>query len=111
MSTEKEVVQQLALDLTKKLVENGQLLEAGWVSLRVFAVPPNAPQVQLDAMREAFFAGAHHLFNSVMAVMDSGKEPTADDLRRMAMIQSELDAFIEQFKVKHGMAHNEEPRQ
>jgi hypothetical protein len=111
MSTEYEVVREIATELTKKLIDSGQLIEAGWVGLRLVAVPQNAPQVQLDAMREAFFAGAHHLMASVMNAMEPGKEPSEEDMRRMAMIQSELDEFIRQFKLKHGMGGEQESKQ
>ena len=94
----------MAEAITKDLIDKGQIIEAGWVSLRMLAIPHDAPQVQLDAMREAFYAGAQHLYASVMICLDPGKEPTEDDLRRMAMIHSELDEFIRQYKVRHGMA-------
>jgi len=90
--------------LTRKATDNGRLIEAGWLSLRVMAVPPDAPQVQVDEMRNAFFAGAQHLFSSIMGVMDPESEPTDADLRRMDLIASELDAFITIYSLKHGLS-------
>lgn len=87
--------------LTKDLTDQGKLIEAGWVGLRIAAVAPDAPAIQLDEMRNAFFAGAQHLWGSILAVLDPDAEPTADDMKRMALIQRELDGFIQQFELKH----------
>ena len=84
--------------LTKRLADDGKLIEAGWVSLRLHAVPLNAPPVQLEEMRNAFMAGAQHLFASIMTVLDPGTEPTDADMERMSMIADELDAFGKELK-------------
>ena len=89
--------------LEKRAVDNGLLIELGWLSLRRMAVPLDAPQVQVDEMRQAFFAGAQHLFSSIMGILDPGSEPTAADLRRFDLINSELEAFITLYAAKHGM--------
>lgn len=80
--------------LSRELVDQGKLMEAGWVGLRLAAVPDDAPKVQLQEMRMAFFAGAQHLFSSIMGVLDAGEEPTEADLRRMELIDAELRAFV-----------------
>lgn len=100
--TENDITK-LAAELTKQLVDKGQLIEAGWASLKLMAIPESAPQTQLDCMREAFFAGAHHTFASVMTLLDPGQEPTQRDLNRISMIHSELEEFIQQFRATHGM--------
>ncbi|MCR4297542.1 MAG: hypothetical protein NUV75_02130 [Gallionella sp.] len=95
----KEMLEKLSRDLT----DQGKLIEAGWIGLRIAVVPPEAPQVQLDEMRTAFFAGAQHLFASIMSILDPGVEPTDKDIERMTMIDAELRAFVEAFKKKHGL--------
>lgn len=86
--------------IARKLVDQGKLIESGWLSLKFMSIPEDAPQVQIDEMRNAFFAGAQHLYGSVMGMMEDGAEPTMNDLRRMAAIDAELTQFIEQFKTK-----------
>lgn len=81
----------------------GCVVELGWLTLRKASVPANAPQIQLDEMRNAFFAGAQHLFSSIMTVLDPGVEPTDADVKRMEMVKSELDEFLRQYKEKHGI--------
>lgn len=89
--------------LERELVDSGKLIEAGWVGLRLAAVPENASPMQLTVMREAFFAGAQHLFGSIMGVLEEGTEPTEADMRRMDLINAELEIFIREFSKKHGL--------
>jgi hypothetical protein len=79
--------------LAKHLADSGRLIEAGWVALRLQAIPHDAPEIQIQEMRNAYMAGAQHLFASMMATLDSGDEPTDADMRRMDLISAELDAF------------------
>lgn len=82
--------------LTKELVDQGKLIEAGWIGLRLIAVPDDAPPVQLKEMRMAFFAGAQHLFSSILSFLEEGgDEPTAKDLARMDMVDNELREFVD----------------
>lgn len=90
-------LQQLSRDLT----DQGKLIEAGWIGLRLAAIPLDAPAVQLDEMRTAFFAGAQHLFGSIMTVMDPGTKPTEKDVERISSIARELRGFIADFKLRH----------
>lgn len=86
--------------LTKRLADEGKLIEAGWVSLRLHAVPLNAPAVQIAEMRNAFMAGAQHLFASIMTVLDPGTEPTDADMERMGLIAEELEAFGKELELR-----------
>jgi hypothetical protein len=95
---------ELIAEFTKVALDHGQLMEAGWLGFRYAAIPANAPTIQIDEMRGAFFAGAQHLFGTILSILDPGAEPTEADLRRMDLIKSELDEFIRQFKRKHGIA-------
>lgn len=94
---DRQHLERLARDLT----DRGKLVEAGWISLRIAAVPLDASAVQLEETRNAFFAGAHHLFNSIMTILDPDAEPTDADLARMSMINDELQSFIEVYQLKH----------
>lgn len=85
---------------TKELIDQGKLIEAGWISLRIAAIPEDAPPIQLQEMRNAFFAGAQHLFASIITVLDPDEEPTADDMKRMELIDEELRAFIQDFELR-----------
>jgi hypothetical protein len=88
----------------RKLTDEGRLIEAGWVALRLAAIPSDAPQVQIDEMRKAFFAGAQHLFASIMSILEPGDEPTDKDLERIGQINAELDQYVAQLK-RGGSGH------
>lgn len=86
--------------LSKRLADDGKLIEAGWMGLRASVIPPDAPAIQLQEMRMAFLAGAQHLFSSIMSILDPGTNPTKADLRRMDLIDRELNAFAEELKTR-----------
>lgn len=86
--------------LTRELIDKGQLIEAGWISLRIAAIRHDATPVQLSEMRKAFFAGAQHTFASIMTMLDPGDDATDADLRRMSQIESELERFGDQLQAE-----------
>lgn len=79
--------------LTRQLADEGRLIEAGWISLRLAAIPLDAPAVQLEEMHKAYMGGAQHLWASIMTMLDPGAEPTAADMHKMDLIAAELDAY------------------
>lgn len=93
----KEDLQLLSRDLNDK----GLLIEAGFVSLRMAAYKRDVPEAQLRELRMAFFAGAQHLFASILSILDPGAEPTDKDMQRMAAIDQELKRFIHDFELHH----------
>jgi hypothetical protein len=90
--------------LTRALTDQGKLIEAGFVGMRLACDLQDAPADQLREMRMAFFGGAQHLFSSIMSILEPGAEPTDKDLDRMSLISAELDAFIKDFERRAGAA-------
>ena len=93
MSDRQQIIDEAVALITKEFVEQGKLVEAGWAALRLQAMSPEASPQQVEQMRLAYFAGAQHLYASIMTMLDAGEEPTSDDLRRMQLIETELDGF------------------
>lgn len=90
-----------AQQITERLTDQGRLIEAGWESFRILVVPPTAGKVQLDETRKAFFAGAQHVFVSMMELVgDDGGEPTPDELRRIDLIDKELEGFVDELRAE-----------
>lgn len=87
----------IAAELTKKLTDEGKLIEAGFVAFRQLMINPEADAMQVDEMRLAFMAGAEHVFHSMISVLDEGEEPTEQDLQRMDNIHTELMAWRDEF--------------
>lgn len=83
---------QQALDLTRELLARDQLLLGGFAAyLRARKISPDSEA--MPALHDAFMAGAEHLWSSIMATLDPGTEPTADDERRMESIGREIEAW------------------
>lgn len=70
-----------------------KIIEEGWKKYRAMVVPANAGEVQIAETRQAFYAGAAVLFESLMRSLDPEKEPTANDMRIMDGLQAEIDEF------------------
>lgn len=89
-----EVAKQLTIDLATQ----GKIIQGGWRAFEMLVLPESAPDIQRTEMRRAFFAGAHHLWGSIMSFLEEGAEPTPADLKRMDLINDELDAYVEELK-------------
>lgn len=89
----RRLIEEAAHHITKEFTDRGKLIEAGWAAFAHYVVPKDAPPIQVREMRLAYMAGAEHLFDSIMSILDPGEEPTAADLRRMDLIGKEIDKW------------------
>lgn len=94
-------IRQLVDEVTKIFTAQGKLIEAGWHGFRIQKVPKDAGENELSERRMTFFAGAQHLFSSIMSLLDPGEEPTDADLKKMDLIYAELKEFLREYKEKH----------
>jgi hypothetical protein len=101
MSTAEEQKQKIIDRLTREATDAGKIIELGWLSYLAVVIPADAGDVQVNESRLAFFAGAQHLWSSIMNVIDPGTEPTEQDMQRMDRINRELDEFVEQLKKRY----------
>lgn len=74
-------------------------IEAGWTGYAL-TIPKTATQAQIDETKMAFFAGADHLYCSIMNTLDPGVEETPDDMRKMKQIHNELERFRKRLKLR-----------
>jgi hypothetical protein len=42
-------IERIATELSKRLADEGKLIEAGWAGYRMLALSPDAPQIQIDS--------------------------------------------------------------
>src|SRR5215475_14147031 len=77
-----------AQKITQELAAQGQIMEGGWRAFLLIAQPP---PFQHKMLREAYYAGAQHLWGSIMSLLDPGAEPTENDMKRMTLINEELN--------------------
>jgi hypothetical protein len=64
-----------------------------WKRYTAEVLPRDAPQVQIDECRQAFYAGAFGLFNGIMHALDPGPDATDADVEFMERIQLEFQQY------------------
>ncbi len=96
-------LKELADRFAREATLRGEIVRAGWIGYNLLVLNKNAPAIQRAECEMAFFSGAQHLFGSIMQVLDADKDPTESDLKMMANIHAELQAFIATFKAKYGL--------
>lgn len=92
---------QIATEVSKRFLAEGKLIEAGFAAFIALSFRGTPDDQQLEQLRVAFFGGAQHLWGTLVNVIDPDAEPTEADLKKMALIQSEMDAFITDFAKRH----------
>lgn len=96
-------VEQAAADLTHKLAREGKLIEGGFAAyLMVRKVAPEDRGAWI--LREAYMAGAEHLWSSIMGILDPGEEPTEADMYRMDLIGAEIEAWADKQRAAYAAA-------
>ena len=86
-------------EVTKTLVDQGLVIQAGWKGYELGVLSPDAGTLQRTETRMAFFAGAQHLFSSIFSILSPEAEPTEKDLERMSQIHRELERFVAELKL------------
>lgn len=97
----RKAVHEAAEKIMRKLAEEGHVIQGGWRALRMIAIPPDAPQTQLDGMELAFYAGAQHLFSAIMTASDGDDEE--HQMKLMNMIHLELDTWDSAIRGRMGV--------
>lgn len=79
-----------ATEITRKLIDDGKLIEAGaQLHCDYLKVSP----ALRDTIVLAFMSGAEHTFSSIMTMLDEDQEPSDEDMRRMDAIHKELEVW------------------
>jgi hypothetical protein len=65
-----------------------------WDDYAEHVLPSDAPPVQVQETRRAFYFGVNGLFGLLMNGLDEDSEPTDADLAKMSDIQDELKQFV-----------------
>lgn len=73
--------------------QKAKLLADGWEGYRSRVLPPSISEEHLRECRRSFYAGAHLLLTDILGLLDSGDEPTEEDLTMMQDLQEELIEF------------------
>jgi hypothetical protein len=70
-------------------------IRAGWDDYDRTILPPEAGAVQRRETRRAFYAGAIHMFHTLVTNVSAtgDDEPTAEDLAMMDRLKAEIDRY------------------
>jgi hypothetical protein len=75
------------------------LIASGWQDFRRLSLLPiGAGAVQTQECRRAFYAGAIHLFHSLLRQMDGEREPTEADLAVLDGVKAEIEGYVDDLK-------------
>ena len=72
--------------------DSGSMVETGFAAYCAIVLP-GADKAEKDRHRIAFFAGAQHVFATLIGVMSDHDDPTPADLMRMDKLHAELETF------------------
>jgi len=75
-------------------------IELAWNSYRKFVIPIDASDTQVTETRQAFYAGASILFETLLRALEPGEEETEADIQVMASLQAEVDEFGQEMDLK-----------
>lgn len=103
MRNREREIQRIAEQLTKKYASEGRLIEAGWQTYRVLCLR-SAVNDSCGDLKEAFQAGAEHVFASMVNMLEADEEVTDNDLKRMDHLQAEVELIQRAFRLKYGKA-------
>ena len=93
----------LAEMMMRESVKHGKGIAIGWAGFRKMVVPKDASPQQVTDMRNAFYAGAMHLFHTVLSALSPKKdEITQGDLDAMHSVTQELAEFEKYVTATYG---------
>lgn len=75
-----------------------RLIREGWYQYAEHVLPKNAPTVQRHETRQAFYAGAAHLWGAFISALGPGEEADPPDLALADGVQKEIDDWLESLK-------------
>lgn len=73
-------------------------LEEAWNSYVAQCIPPDAPPVQIDETRKAFYGGALSLLAEMLGGLSEGPDAEEADVSLVEDLQAELDEFGEEMR-------------
>lgn len=77
-----------------------KLIYEGWITYAEHVLPANASAIQRRETRQAFYAGAAHLWSAFIAALGPGEEADPPDLALADGVQKELEDWLEAVKAR-----------
>ena len=80
---------------------NMQSIGEAWASYSAEVVPADAPDVQREECKRAFYAGAQGMYWAVMEAVEPTDESACE--ARLASLHAEMQDFLRLFKKREGI--------
>jgi len=91
-----------------KLIKDGALIEAGFSVIEKRLKEEGKGVKVRNEAKAMFFAGAQHIFATIVRVLEPGAEATDNDVRVMEQISVELEAHEAMIKARFGVNYSSE---
>lgn len=75
-----------------------RLIREGWYQYSERVLPAGASAVQKQETRQAFYAGAAHLWGAFISALGPGDDADPPDLALADGVQQEIDDWLEELK-------------
>jgi len=87
-----------------EFVQDGKMIEAGWIATLLKDAPEGTTQPQLDVMRMSFFCGARHMLTLMLTAQNAGVD---DEVIKQLVsdINRELAAWVVAIKKQASKPH------
>ncbi len=92
----REAFEQAIHKTTEELTDEGKLIMAGYAAYCLTVMPKDAGPVQIRECALAYFAGAQHLWASMVEFLEPGADVTDKDEERMEKIFVEMEEITSQ---------------
>ena len=83
-------------------------IQTNWDTFMRLAMPPDAPEIQVREMRNAFYAGVCMIFAEMMDQLNNPKVTEEDGGKFLSEIHSEVNGFMAHKMVEKLLADDEE---
>jgi hypothetical protein len=101
MTDETDRVGDMLQAISRRLADEGKLIEAGWLIHRKMVLEDVRLISDIDRYKDTWDASAQHLFSCIFAMMEGGDDETLNDLRRMDNINAEVLAIFRRLNAKY----------
>jgi hypothetical protein len=92
---------QKTMEAVAEAVNNGRVIESGWIGGILAGVPDGVPEDQLYVMRFSFYRGAQFVMHLLNSVPDA---PDDEMIERMCAMMNEMRAEMQTFMEEHARA-------
>jgi hypothetical protein len=93
--------------LAEEKIQQGRMIEAGWILTGVRTAPDNASKTALDFGRKAYFTGADFVLQIIRTALLEAKMDLCDVVHMLETMNKELETNMKNWALFTGADENE----